>query len=326
VRSRRTIGDRTPRAPKAASGGEHSSDLDRSRCDRERALRPVEPAPAGPRRVAAPGWRYPWGSRPLGIRSRERAPVRRTGTCDRTSVAGHRPARLSSRGHLHRRPITDHYRPRVSGRAERASSLPGASSTSSRSGPRTGRAACDLEDPRRARCEAHLSAEQPPPLAQARLSRPDADACGSTHREQPSTPRSVEALRVTPIAGGHARLRLGSDIVGVLRSRRQRAGRNVVVHVRRTPAEAAGAARVAVIASRRRVGNAVARNRAKRLLREAVRHTPLTSGVDVVLVAREEAVTASMEAIRTELVVLAEHLEILGTSADGPAAASAGAA
>ncbi len=131
---------------------------------------------------------------------------------------------------------------------------------------------------------------------------------------------------MTPTVGGHARLRLGSDIVGVLRSRRQRAGRYVVVHVHRTPAEAAGAARVAVIASRRRVGNAVARNRAKRLLREAARHTPLTSGVDVVLVAREEAVTASMQEIRAELVVLAEHLEILGTSADGPAAASAGAA
>jgi len=326
VRSRRTIGDRTPRVPNLASGDVLSSDPDRSELGGRRAPAGVEPVAVGPTRVAGSDVVASVVLRIARLERGERAPVRRPGVRHRTSVAGHRHARLPSRGHLHRRPITDHYRPGMSGRAERASSLPGASCTSSRSAPHTGRAACDLEDPRRARCEAHLSAEQPPPFAQARFPRSDADPRRSAHREQPSTPRSVEALRVTSIAGGHARLRLGSDIVGVLRSRRQRAGRYVVVHVRRTPAEAAGAARVAVIASRRRVGNAVARNRAKRLLREAVRHTPLTSGVDVVLVAREEAVTASMEAIRAELLVLAEHLEILGSTAEGPAAASAGAA
>jgi len=326
VRSRRTIEDRTPRAPKPASGGVSSPGLDRSEPGGWCGAVGVERAVVGPTRVAGVVVAASMAIPIARLGRCERAPARRSGVRHRTSVAGRRAARLPSRGHLHRRPITDHYRPGVSGRAERASSLPGASSTSSRSGPHTGRAACDLEDPRRARCEAHLSAEQPPPFAQARFPRSDADPRRSTHHEQPSTSRSVEALGVTPIAGGHARLRLGSDIVGVLRSRRQRAGRYVVVHVRRTPAEAAGAARLAVIASRRRVGNAVARNRAKRLLREAARHTPLTSGVDVVLVAREEAVTASMEEIRAELVVLAEHLEILGTTAEGPAAASAGAA
>ena len=43
--------------------------------------------------------------------------------------------------------------------------------------------------------------------------------------------------------------------------------------------------RVGVTAAHR-IGGAVVRNRAKRLLREAVRHLPLREGVEVVLIAR----------------------------------------
>jgi ribonuclease P protein component len=58
-------------------------------------------------------------------------------------------------------------------------------------------------------------------------------------------------------------------------------------HVARPPAEA-GTARVGVVASRAAVGGAVARNRAKRRLREAFRRqqTLAPSGHDLLLVAR----------------------------------------
>jgi ribonuclease P protein component len=52
----------------------------------------------------------------------------------------------------------------------------------------------------------------------------------------------------------------------------------------------------------RKVGNAVARNRVKRWLREAVRVVPQwPDGVDVVLVARADAATAGLAGIRTDL-------------------------
>ena len=68
-------------------------------------------------------------------------------------------------------------------------------------------------------------------------------------------------------------------------------------------------ARVAVIASRR-VGGAVQRNRAKRLLREAARHLPLQSGTDVVLVARARCARSTLDEVFEELSGLASGLDI----------------
>ena len=82
------------------------------------------------------------------------------------------------------------------------------------------------------------------------------------------------------------RLRDERDIVAVLRGRRQRAGHLAVLHVRSE--RESGPPRVAVVASRR-VGNAVSRNRAKRLLREASRHVDWAEGTDLVLVWGEGA-------------------------------------
>lgn len=70
-----------------------------------------------------------------------------------------------------------------------------------------------------------------------------------------------------------------------------------------------GAPRVAVVASRR-VGGAVARNRAKRLLREAVRHVALQPGTDVVLVARRACADAGFADVHAELLDLAERLHV----------------
>lgn len=52
----------------------------------------------------------------------------------------------------------------------------------------------------------------------------------------------------------------------------------------------------------RRVGGAVVRNRVKRLLREILRHAPLTTGWDIVFIARP--VIANMDYSSLEMVVL----------------------
>jgi ribonuclease P protein component len=103
------------------------------------------------------------------------------------------------------------------------------------------------------------------------------------------------------------RLRSPADIAAVLAARR-RAGRLVVVHVRARGDD--NPPRVAVIASRR-VGGAVQRNRAKRLLREAARHTSWRPGLDVALIARAATAQSTMEAVHADLLGVADHLDLL---------------
>lgn len=67
--------------------------------------------------------------------------------------------------------------------------------------------------------------------------------------------------------------------------------------------------RVAVVASRQ-VGTAVARNRAKRLLREAAGRVAWRDGLDVVLVARAAITGTSMWEVLADLAEAARRLEV----------------
>jgi ribonuclease P protein component len=71
--------------------------------------------------------------------------------------------------------------------------------------------------------------------------------------------------------------------------------------------------RLGVVASRK-VGGAVARSRAKRMLREAYRRNRfrLVGKADVVLVARRELLKAGADEVVEELLALAEKAGILG--------------
>lgn len=90
------------------------------------------------------------------------------------------------------------------------------------------------------------------------------------------------------------------------RSRRS-VGRNVVLHAASRNDDQPCAA--AVIASRK-VGNAVRRNRAKRVVRAALDTIPFTSGVAVVVVARASCARAGMHEVSQELAALAKKLEV----------------
>ena len=112
------------------------------------------------------------------------------------------------------------------------------------------------------------------------------------------------------------RLRDSREIAAVLRAGQRRAGRLVVIHARdQVPAvKRDSEPRVAVVASRK-VGSAVARNRAKRLLREASRRVDWVPGTDLVLVARNACASSTMGAVVDELEHLAAELSVSRTAA-----------
>ena len=118
---------------------------------------------------------------------------------------------------------------------------------------------------------------------------------------------------VTPPARP-GRLRRSVDVQQTLRRGRSRAGDLLAVHARRRPGTpdpvVAAGARLTVVASRR-VGGAVTRNRAKRLLREAARTLAWRDELDVVLIARAACATSDLTTVTAELARLAVQLDAL---------------
>ena len=109
------------------------------------------------------------------------------------------------------------------------------------------------------------------------------------------------------------RLRRPGDVVATMRRGRHRAGALLALHSRRRE-PATGPARMTVVASRK-VGNAVRRNRAKRLLRAAAQGRPWAEGFDLVLVARPACADAGMAEVRVELEAHARTLGALAGDA-----------
>lgn len=96
---------------------------------------------------------------------------------------------------------------------------------------------------------------------------------------------------------GYERLRSSREVSSTLRSGRRRAGRFSVVHATDHDLPVT---RLTVVASKK-VGSAVRRNRAKRLLREAARRQQWGPGQDVVLVARASTPTAHLDDVVADL-------------------------
>ena len=86
----------------------------------------------------------------------------------------------------------------------------------------------------------------------------------------------------------------------------------VQTHDQRSTPEDQPRVRVGVAAGRT-VGTAVLRNRAKRLLREAMRPLlpNITSGLDLILIARPNLVSATLEETRQALLALLQRAQIL---------------
>jgi len=133
---------------------------------------------------------------------------------------------------------------------------------------------------------------------------------------------------VGPVRPG--RLSRSEDVQRALRCGRSRSGDLLAVHAFRRPsvpdavggpevlavdlavdrAVDTGGTRLTVVASRR-VGGAVRRNRAKRLLREAARVRRWADGVDVVLVARAACAGSDIRLVGAELERLSRVLGVL---------------
>jgi len=159
--------------------------------------------------------------------------------------------------------------------------------------------------------EENLSAEQSAPKANARVSRPYGDPwrterAEATPGEGPQATDGVDPTEATGVIGSgparfpkHARLRKRSDFLRVQRNgRRHHTDHFVVLSVLNT----GPTSRIGITVSTR-VGNAVVRNRVKRMVREILRTSwrVIDPPGDVVVIAKSIAAQATHARAATEL-------------------------
>lgn len=110
-----------------------------------------------------------------------------------------------------------------------------------------------------------------------------------------------------------SRLRKSSDFAAVWSEGRTRADKLFVLKVR---PNGFGVTRFGFSVSKR-IGNAVARNRVKRRLREAVRAAPVEAGFDIVIVARNGAAEADFSRIERSIHNLLRRARVLSQAKNG---------
>lgn len=119
-------------------------------------------------------------------------------------------------------------------------------------------------------------------------------------------PLSVNLLRVEAMRGEE---RLTKPRQYALVSRKGSSWVNDLMVMKTLPNELA-LSRYGLSVSRR-VGNAVTRNRVKRLFREILRQTPLKSGWDIIFIARPAAATANYATLREAVDNLLSQAQLL---------------
>lgn len=145
--------------------------------------------------------------------------------------------------------------------------------------------------------KAHVPAEHAPPCEGARLPSPDADPCRPVDPRRSPTqgPQPPQRLRLTATVRTRAIQRVFHDAEPVH-------GKRVVLFV------APGSGEFALVAGKK-IGGAVQRNRARRVLRAAIREVAPhgVEGHDVVLVAREAIRDARTQDLITEMTELLQR-------------------
>lgn len=145
--------------------------------------------------------------------------------------------------------------------------------------------------------KAHVPAEHAPPYEDARLPSADADPCRPVDPRRSPTqgPQPPQRLRLTATVRTRAIQRVFHDAEPVH-------GKRVVLFV------APGSGEFALVAGKK-IGGAVQRNRARRVLRAAIREVAPrgVEGHDVVLVAREGIRDARTQDLITEMTELLQR-------------------
>lgn len=145
--------------------------------------------------------------------------------------------------------------------------------------------------------KAHVPAEHAPPCEDARLPSADADPCRPVDPRRSPTqgPQPPQRLRLTASVRTRAIQRVFHDAEPVH-------GKRVVLFV------APGSGEFALVAGKK-IGGAVQRNRARRVLRAAIREVAPrgVEGHDVVLVAREAIRDARTQDLITEMTELLQR-------------------